>query len=78
MTLADMKPGQKGRIDSVDATKATVIRLMVLGLVEDVQVQIESLAIGGDPIEISVYGSSISIRKQDARAFEVTLEHEHG
>jgi len=78
VTLADMKPGQKGRIHSVDASKAAVVRLMVLGLVEDVQVQIENIAIGGDPIEISVYGSSVSLRRQDARLFEVSLDETNG
>ena len=74
MTLADMKPGQKGRIHTIDTAEASVVRLMVLGLVEDVPVQVENIAIGGDPIEISLFGSSISIRKQDARRFGVTLE----
>ena len=74
MTLSDMKPGQKGRIDSIDTSEASVVRLMVLGLVEEVPVQVENIAIGGDPIEISLFGSSISIRKQDARRFGVTLE----
>jgi Fe2+ transport system protein FeoA len=69
-----MKPGQKGRIDAVDASQAAVIRLMVLGLVEDVRIQVENVAIGGDPIEISVYGSSVSIRKQDARLFQVSVD----
>lgn len=78
MTLADMKPGQKGRIHSVNASEAAVVRLMVLGLVEDVEVQIENIAIGGDPIEISVYGSSVSLRKQDARLFEVSLDKTNG
>lgn len=78
MKLADMKPGQEGRIHSVDASKAAVVRLMVLGLVEDVQVKIENIAIGGDPIEVSVYGSSVSLRKQDARLFEVCLDQTHG
>lgn len=74
MTLADMKPGQSGRIQAIDTRQASVIRLMVLGLVEDVPLRIENVAIGGDPIEISLFGSSISIRKQDARMFTVSME----
>ncbi len=74
MTLADMKPGQKGRITSIDTSVPAVVRLMVLGLVEDVPVQVENVAIGGDPIEVSLFGASISIRKQDARRFGVALE----
>jgi len=77
VTLADMKPGQLGRITSINTSQASIIRLMVLGLVEDVPVRIENVAIGGDPIEISIFGSSISIRRQDARQFEITLDHAH-
>ncbi len=73
-----MKPGQHGRISAIDTNQTSIIRLMVLGLVEDVPVRIENIAIGGDPIEISVYGSSISIRRQDARQFEVMLEPVNG
>lgn len=78
MTLADMKPGQQGRITSIKIDQTSIVRLMVLGLVEEVPVRVANVAIGGDPIEISVYGSSISIRKQDARLFEVRLDPEHG
>ena len=78
MTLSDMKPGQCGRITAIVANQASIVRLMVLGLVEDVPVRIENVAIGGDPIEISVYGSSISIRRQDAGQFEVMLDPANG
>lgn len=74
MTLAEMKTGQKGRINAIDTSQASVVRLMVLGLVEEVPVQVENVAIGGDPIEISLFGASISIRKQDANRFGVILE----
>ena len=78
MTLADMTPGQTGHIHAIDTGKPSVIRLMVLGLVEDVPLRIENVAIGGDPIEVSLFGSSISIRKQDAQMFEVTLDGVNG
>jgi len=78
VTLADMKPGQIGRITSINTSQASIIRLMVLGLVEDVPVHVENIAIGGDPIEISIFGSSISIRREDARQFEIALDHAHG
>ncbi len=77
MTLADMKPGQRGRITAVDASQDSIVRLMVLGLVEDVPVHIENVAIGGDPIEVCMFGSSISIRREDARQFEIALEQAH-
>lgn len=78
MTLAEMKPGQTGHIHAIQTGKASVIRLMVLGLVEEVPLRIENIAIGGDPIEVSLFGSSISIRKQDAQMFEVILDGVNG
>jgi Fe2+ transport system protein FeoA len=45
---------------------------MVLGLIEGVEVQHATSAIGGDPMEVSVFGTAISIRKQQAGCFQVT------
>lgn len=72
MTLNDMKPGQKATIKRVEAGAEGVLRLMVLGLVEGAQVQHHSSAIGSDPMEIRVHGASVSVRRQQARAFEIT------
>lgn len=71
MTLADLKPGQTARIQSVDTRLPGIVRLMVLGLVEGADVRFRHAAIGGDPLEISVFGSSISIRKEQARQIQV-------
>lgn len=72
MTLREMQPGQKVRIEKVDAKQPGVVRLMVLGLVEGAEIQFENAAIGGDPMEVSVFGTAISIRKQQAGYFSVT------
>ena len=72
MTLRDLTPGQSARIDAVDANQPGVVRLMVLGLIEGVEVQYRNSAIGGDPMEVSVYGASISIRKQQAASFRIS------
>ena len=69
MTLADLGPGQSGQIASINTDPPGIVRLMVLGLVEGVDVRFESSAIGGDPIEISVFGASISVRLEQARYF---------
>lgn len=68
-----MVPGQKARIERVDASQPGVVRLMVLGLVEGAEIQFENAAIGGDPMEVSVFGTAISIRKQQAANFSVSL-----
>ena len=72
MTLRELNPGQSARIDAIDARQPGVVRLMVLGLIEGVEVQYENSAIGGDPMEVSVYGTAISIRKQQAGCFRIS------
>ncbi len=72
MTLKELNPGQSALIEEVDAGQPGVVRLMVLGLIEGAEVQFENSAIGGDPMEISVYGSAISVRKQQADCFRIS------
>jgi ferrous iron transport protein A len=72
MTLKELRPGQSARIDEVDARQPGVVRLMVLGLIEGAEVQYQNSAIGGDPMELSVFGTAISVRKQQADSFKVS------
>jgi len=73
MTLKELRPGQSARIDEVAARQPGVVRLMVLGLIEGAEVRYQNSAIGGDPMELSVFGTAISVRKQQADCFEVSL-----
>jgi Fe2+ transport system protein FeoA len=72
MTLADLAPGDTAKLDKIDTQDPGVIRLMILGMVEDITVHMENIAIGGDPLEVGFFGSSVSLRKEQARHFEVT------
>lgn len=72
MTLRDLRPGQSATIEEVDARQPGVVRLMVLGLIEGVEVKHQNSAIGGDPMELSVYGTAVSVRKQQADCFRVS------
>ena len=72
MTLASLQRGQKGIIRSIDTTDPMVQRLMVLGLVEGAELEFSSSAVGGDPLEFRLFGSAISLRKEQARHFTVS------
>lgn len=72
ITLASLKRGQTGTIQSIDATDPQVQRLMVLGLVEGTQVELAGAALGGDPMEFRFFGSGISLRREQAQRFTVT------
>jgi Fe2+ transport system protein FeoA len=41
-------------------------------LIEGVEVRHANSAIGGDPMEVSVHGTAISIRKQQADYFRIS------
>lgn len=72
MTLRELRPGQSATIEQVDAKQPGVVRLMVLGLIEGVEVQYQNSAIGGDPMELSVFGTAISVRRQQASCFKIS------
>ena len=72
MTLRELQRGQSARIEKVDSRQPGVVRLMVLGLTEGTEIQFQNAAIGGDPMEISVFGTSISVRRQQAESFVVS------
>ena len=71
VTLADLKPGALVRISSIQAQDPSVQRLMIMGLVEGAELEYLRASLGGDPLEFRVYGTAISLRQEQARAFEV-------
>ena len=73
MTLASLQRGHKYVIDDVNSADPDVQRLMVLGLVEGAEVELASSAIGGDPMEFRMFGNAISLRREQARHFAVSL-----
>ncbi len=73
MTLASLEQGRKYVIHDVDAGHPDVQRLMVLGLVEGTEIELASSAIGGDPIEFRMFGNAISLRREQAECFAVSL-----
>ena len=66
MTLDTLKPGQGGVIDIVGGEGALRRRLLDMGLTPGTTVMIKKMAPMGDPIELSLRGYLLSIRKEDA------------
>ncbi len=65
MTIADLKPGQKGIIEGwTSGTPPT--RLLEFGLLPGTEVELIRFAPFGDPIDIKVRGYHLSIRVQEA------------
>jgi Fe2+ transport system protein FeoA len=72
MTLADLRRGDRARIESIDSRDKSVQRLMTMGLVEGAEVVYLNASLGGDPLELDVYGMSVSLRREQARCFGVS------
>lgn len=66
MTLDQVKPKTKVLIKKVSGEKATKRRLMDLGLIPGIEIFVSKRAPLGDPIELKVRKSVLSIRKKDA------------
>lgn len=64
--LKDLSPGEQGKVVRVDAEGALKRRLMDMGLTRGTMVIFRKVAPLGDPIEITVRGYELSIRKDEA------------
>lgn len=71
MTLDRLSPGQRGRILAVGGEPALVGRLMEMGLLEGDEVELLGFAPLGDPLEVRVGDSRLSLRKAEASRVEV-------
>ncbi len=66
MTLDTVKPGEGGVIEAVYGEGALRRRLLDMGLTPGTRVMVKKMAPMGDPIELSLRGYLLSIRKEDA------------
>lgn len=71
MTLDELKIGSSGIIISVGGEPALRRRLLDMGLTPKTKVLVRKVAPLGDPIELSLRGYELTIRKDDANNIEV-------
>lgn len=69
-TLRDAKVGDTVMVVKLHGEGAVKRRIMDMGLTKGTRVHIRKVAPLGDPIEISVRGYELSIRKADAEMIE--------
>ena len=70
-TLKNAKVGDVLKVVKLHGEGAVKRRIMDMGLTKGVEVHIRKVAPLGDPIEITVRGYELSIRKADAEMIEV-------
>jgi ferrous iron transport protein A len=72
-TLDQLKTGQSGVVESIGGQPALVQRLYEIGLLEGDAVEVLGFAPLGDPLEIRVGDTRLSLRKNEAAAITVRL-----
>ena len=70
-TLRDIKVGQDATVTKRTRTGAPKRRIMDMGLTKGTRVHVSKVAPLGDPIEVTVRGYELSLRKDEAASIEV-------
>ncbi len=70
-TLKETKIGQTVRVVKLHGEGAVKRRIMDMGITKGVSLTVRKVAPLGDPIQISVRGYELSLRKADAEMIEV-------
>ncbi len=70
-TLKDVKVGKSARVVKLHGEGALKRRIMDMGITKGVEVRVRKVAPLGDPIELTVRGYELTLRKSDAEMIEI-------
>ena len=71
MTLKDAAVGSKVKVVKIEGQGAVKRRIMDMGITKGIEILISKVAPLGDPVEVTVRGYELSIRKADAQMIMV-------
>ena len=71
MTLRETKTGETVNVVKLNGEGAVKRRIMDMGITKGVEIYVRKVAPLGDPVEITVRGYELSVRKADAEMVEV-------
>ena len=71
MTLRDVQIGQTATVTKLTGEGAVKRRIMDMGITKGVEIFVRKVAPLGDPVEVTVRGYELSVRKADAEMIEV-------
>ena len=71
MSLNDLRPGLSAVVKKLTGEGAVKRRIMDMGLTKGAELFVRKVAPLGDPLEITVRGYELSVRKADAEMIEV-------
>ena len=72
-TLRETEIGSTVKVKKLHGEGAVKRRIMDMGVTKGVDIYVRKVAPLGDPIEVTVRGYELSIRKQDAEKIEVEV-----
>jgi ferrous iron transport protein A len=70
-TLRDAKIGETVTVVKIHGEGAVKRRIMDMGITKNVEIYVRKVAPLGDPVELTVRGYELSLRKADAEMIEV-------
>ena len=70
-TLKQTRVGQTVTVKKLNGTGAVKRRIMDMGITKGTTVYVRKVAPLGDPVEVTVRGYELSLRKDDAEMIEV-------
>lgn len=76
MTLNDLEIGKEAVITAVNGEGALRLRLLDMGIIPGTKVKVIKIAPLGDPIEITLRGYELTIRREHAKEIDVESEGE--
>lgn len=74
MTLKEVKPGVTVLVTKVSGEGAIKRRIMDMGITKGIEIFVRKVAPLGDPVEVTVRGYELSVRKADAELIEVEVQ----
>ena len=72
MTLNELEVGRTSKVVRINGEGAVKRRIMDMGITKGTEVTVRKIAPLGDPIELTVRGYELSIRKDEASRIEVS------
>ncbi|MCD7737896.1 MAG: ferrous iron transport protein A [Lachnospiraceae bacterium] len=70
-TLKEVPVGSTVTVVKLNGTGAVKRRIMDMGITKGAQIYVRKVAPLGDPVEVTVRGYELSLRKEDAQMIEV-------
>ena len=70
-TLREVAVGQTAKVTKLTGAGPVKRRIMDMGITKGVEIYVRKVAPLGDPVEVTVRGYELSLRKEDAQMIEV-------